>query len=73
MDANIQITPATADNPVGTNHVLTITVNVNLGTATIDAPARTAITYSIVSGPGSFVGGVEHLHLHGRRGDGPAR
>jgi hypothetical protein len=53
VNANIQITPATANNPVGTNHVLTITVNAVNGT--IDAGAHTA-TASISSGPGSFVG-----------------
>src|SRR6185295_10357378 len=53
VDANIQITPATATNAVGTNHVLTITVNALNGT--IDAGPHTA-TASIVSGPGSFVG-----------------
>jgi hypothetical protein len=54
VDANISITPSTANNPVGTNHVLTITVNALGGT--IDAGPHTA-TASIVSGPGSFVGG----------------
>ena len=53
VNANIQITPATATNPVGTNHVLTITVNALGGT--IGAGPHTA-TASIVSGPGSFVG-----------------
>ena len=53
VNANIQITPATATNPIGTNHVLTITVNALGGT--IDAGPHTA-TASIVSGPGSFVG-----------------
>src|SRR5207342_733169 len=52
-DANIQITPANANNAVGTNHVLTITVNALGGT--IDAGPHTA-TASIVGGPGSFVG-----------------
>jgi hypothetical protein len=52
-DANINITPATANNPIGANHVLTITVNSINGT--IDAGPHTA-TASIVSGPGSFVG-----------------
>ena len=51
VDANIQITPATADNPVATNHVLTITVNAINGTL-----AAGTATASIVSGPGSFVG-----------------
>jgi hypothetical protein len=54
VDANINITPAQAENPVNTNHVLTITVNAINGT--IDAGSHTA-TASIVSGPGSFVGG----------------
>jgi hypothetical protein len=53
VDTNIQITPATATNPVGANHVLTITVNAVGGT--IDPGPHTA-TASIVSGPGSFVG-----------------
>ena len=52
MNANIQITPVTDANTVGTNHVLTITVNALGGT--IDAGPQTA-TASIVSGPGSFV------------------
>ena len=53
VDANIQISPSTATNPIGTNHVLTITVNALGGT--LDAGPHTA-TASIVSGPGSFVG-----------------
>ena len=53
MDANIQITPATATNAVNTNHVLTITVNALGGT--IDPGPHTA-TAAILSGPGSFVG-----------------
>ena len=65
VNANIQIAPANATNAVGTNHVLTITINAINGT--IDAGPHTA-TASIVSGPGSFVG-PQHLHLHRRRGD----
>src|SRR5512132_1564704 len=53
VDANIQISPASATNPIGTNHVLTITVNAVGGT--LDPGQHTA-TASIVSGPGSFVG-----------------
>jgi hypothetical protein len=56
VDANIQITPATATNPVGTNHVLTCHINVNDGTGLANAPAGTVCTASIASGPGSFVG-----------------
>src|SRR5262249_56037801 len=54
VNANIQISPANATNAVGTNHVLTITVNALNGT--IDAGPHTA-TATILSGPGSFVGG----------------
>ena len=54
VDANIAITPSTAVNPTGTNHVLTITVNALNGT--LDAGSHTA-TATIESGPGSFVGG----------------
>ena len=53
VDANIQITPQTDTNAVGTNHVLTITVNALNGT--LDAGTHTA-TAAIKSGPGSFVG-----------------
>ena len=41
VDANIQITPATATNAVNTNHVLTITANA-VGGVTID-PVRTPL------------------------------
>ncbi len=60
VDANIQITPASANNAVGTNHTLTGHVNVNAGTGGgyVNAPAGTTIVFSILSGPGSFVGGV---------------
>ena len=51
VNANIQINPPTATNPVGTTHVLTITVNAINGTL-----AAGTATASIVSGPGSFVG-----------------
>ena len=64
VDANIQITPATATNAVGTNHMLTITVNALDGT--IDAGPHTA-TASIVSGPGSFVGGHTCTYTGGAR------
>src|SRR5262249_28743400 len=58
-DANIQITPANATNPVNTNHTLTCHVNVSHHSATL-FPYTTLFrsTFSIQSGPGSFVGGV---------------
>src|SRR5262249_53565108 len=55
-DANIQITPGTATNPVGSTHTLTGHVNVNTGGGFVNAPNGTTINFSIVSGPGSFVG-----------------
>ena len=56
MDAGIQLSPAAATNQVGTTHTLTCHVNVNDGTGAASAPAGTACTGSIQSGPGSFVG-----------------
>src|SRR5206468_3513951 len=56
VDANIQITPTNATNPIGTNHTLTGHVNVNSGGGFVNAPNGTTITFSIVSGPGTFVG-----------------
>jgi hypothetical protein len=51
VDANINITPGTATNPLNANHTLTITVNSVNGTL-----GNGTATASIVSGPGSFVG-----------------
>jgi hypothetical protein len=57
VDANIQITPQTATNPITTNHTLTGHVNVNTGSGGfVNAPDGTTINFSIISGPGSFVG-----------------
>jgi hypothetical protein len=61
VDASIQITPATATNPVGTNHVLTGHVSVNLGDGAgfVNAPAGTTITFSLSNAGGAtatFVG-----------------
>jgi len=51
VDAWIDISPANANNPVNTNHVLTITVHAVNGTL-----ANGSATASIQGGPGSFVG-----------------
>jgi uncharacterized repeat protein (TIGR01451 family) len=58
VDANIEITPPTASNPVGTTHTLTGRVRVNNGAGGgfVNAPDGTTITFVIVSGPGSFIG-----------------
>src|SRR5205814_8592352 len=60
VDANIQITPATANNPIGTNHTLTGHVNVNTGTGGyVNAPSGTTITFSLTNSGGAtaaFVG-----------------
>ena len=51
VDAWIEITPATASNPIGTNHVMTITVHAVNGL--LDAGTFSA-TATKVSGPGGF-------------------
>jgi uncharacterized repeat protein (TIGR01451 family) len=56
VDANIQITPASAVNPVSTNHTLTGHVNVNSGAGFFNPGDGTTITFAIVGGPGAFVG-----------------
>jgi hypothetical protein len=59
VDANIQITPATATDPVGDNHVLTVHVNVNDGTGSVNAPDGTVISLSLTNAGGAtatFVG-----------------
>jgi len=53
VDANIQLTPGTATNPIGTNHVLTCHVNVNDGNGVANAPAGTVCTVNILSGSGT--------------------
>jgi hypothetical protein len=57
VDANIQITPQQATNPINSNHTLTGHVNVNdgLGGGYVSAPDGTVITFTKVSGPGDFV------------------
>src|SRR6185369_8032071 len=55
VDANIQITPATATNPVGTNHTLHCHINVNDGSGAgyVNAPIGTVCTVNIIAGPGT--------------------
>ena len=58
-DANIQITPPTAGNPVKTNHTLTAHVNVNTGGGFVNAPDGTTITFTLTNSGGAtavFVG-----------------
>jgi hypothetical protein len=57
VDANIQIGPS-GTNGINEAHTFTGHVNVNPGTGFVNAPAGTVITFAIVSGPGSFVGGA---------------
>src|SRR5205085_7523680 len=51
VDANIQINPPTALNPVNTNHVFTAHMNVNDGSGAgfVNAPEGTQITFTKVS------------------------
>jgi len=55
VDANIQITPGSAINPVGTNHTLHCHINVNDGSGAgfVNAPAGTNCTVNIIAGPGT--------------------
>ena len=52
-DANIQITPPTAGNPVKTNHTLTAHVNVNTGGGFVNAPDGTTITFTLTNSGGA--------------------
>jgi hypothetical protein len=59
VDANIQISPLQATNPVGTNHTLTAHANVNDGTGPVNAPDGTVITFLLTNSNGAtatFVG-----------------
>jgi RTX calcium-binding nonapeptide repeat (4 copies) len=59
VDANIQITPQVATNPVGSNHTLTGHVNVNAGSGFVNAPDGTVISFSLLNASGAtatFVG-----------------
>jgi len=59
VDANIQISPLTDNNPVSTNHTLTGHVNVNPGTGFVNAPAGTVISFALTNSGGAsaaFVG-----------------
>src|SRR6185369_12142223 len=54
VDANIQLTPATANNPVNTNHTLTCHINVNDGSGGFaNAPAGTTCTVSLTNSGGA--------------------
>ena len=66
VDANIQITPANATNPIGTNHVLTITVNALNG----DDRRGAAYGDRLDRQWSGLVRRLPDLHLHGWRGDG---
>src|SRR5262249_5288003 len=68
VDANIQISPATATNRVGQAHTLTGHVNVNPGTGFVNAGDGTTITFTVVSGTATFVGGVDTCTTSGGTG-----
>src|SRR5205085_9705072 len=55
VDANIQITPQTAINPISTDHTLTIHVKINAGQGAgfASAPAGTAVTASLTNSGGA--------------------
>jgi hypothetical protein len=56
-DARIHVSPATATNPVGTEHTITALVEENTGTGFGNASGE-QVNFTISSGPGSFVGGT---------------
>src|SRR4029079_9407487 len=53
VDANIAINPQTADNPVGTNHTFTVTVQKDTGTGTLVPAAGEHVTFNIVNSGGA--------------------
>ena len=55
VDANIQISPVTDNNPVSTNHVLTVHVNVNNGTGGgfVSAPDGTTVNLTLTNSGGA--------------------
>ncbi|MFN2463513.1 MAG: beta strand repeat-containing protein [Candidatus Dormibacteria bacterium] len=60
VDANIQVSPLTATDPIGDTHVVTGHLNVNDGTGWTNAPAGTTLTFSFTDAHGAhtaFVGG----------------
>src|SRR6202012_777290 len=58
VDSFITISPASANNPTGATHVLTINVfdNAGDGKGYVAAPNGTPVSVAILSGPGSFIG-----------------
>src|SRR6266511_397579 len=56
VDANIQISPLTPTNEIGTTHTFTAHVNINDGTGSANASGA-LVTFSIDSGPGSLSNG----------------
>ncbi len=56
VDAYIQLSPLTKQNLVGTNHTITASVFEDPGTGAVLA-GNVLVTFSIQSGPGSFVSG----------------
>lgn len=66
-DANISITPDGV-NEVNDQHTFTGHVNVNPDGPFVNAPAGTIIKFAKVSGPGTFVGGVDQCATVGNTG-----
>lgn len=66
-DARITISP-NGVNEVGTTHTFTGHVDVNATGSFTSAPDGTTISFSIVSGPGSFTGGVNTCTTSGGTG-----
>ncbi len=70
VDANIQISPLSDNNPVSTNHTLTAHVNINAGNGSgfVSAPAGTVISFALTNSGGASAAFVGAGSLHGRDG-----
>jgi hypothetical protein len=55
VDGSISLSPLTATNAVGANHVITATVTQNAGSGSVPAPG-VLVNFSIVTGSATFVG-----------------
>jgi hypothetical protein len=67
VDARVSLTPLSATNAVGANHVVTATVEVNSGSgfSTAGTPAGTVVTFSLTNGNGAAAAGPATCAISG--------
>jgi hypothetical protein len=58
VDANIALSPGSANNPAGTSHTVTCTIKQNTGSGFVAAPDGTVCNWSITAGPNSGKSGT---------------